>query len=251
MKHYIFVAQKQQERLAISPEIISEILDSVAENTDTSQLITALYLLTGAHQTRGVYLRPWIGKDTFRTNRGKWSVTMHFPVPDNLPDKFRLIRMRLDGRAKDFPKDELDGYGWCFRYHRFEDQLATLFAHELHHYRRYHLNLHEKEGEHSANRWALLHTQALGYHVSARRIHKKRHQKIITPFSGHDPYKKFRHLKAGDALIIQTDPRQMYTNQIVRIVRPIRNNSKRMVIKTQDGKKWRWPMTWLKTIKDQ
>ncbi|MBN2104097.1 hypothetical protein JW835_08675 [bacterium] len=247
MKYYIFGQEKQLDQLAISLKNVSDILIRVAEGTDISQLVTVCYFLPGIHQTRGVYIRQWANADSFRTKRGNWAFTNHFPVPDSLPKIFRLIRMRLDGRGQEFPREELDGYGWCFKYYRFEDQLATLFAHELHHYRRYHLNLHFREGEHGANRWALSHVQALGFRVSARKMDKKRRpqpKKSISLF-GRDPYKNFRHLSAGDPLMIQKDPHHVYTNQIVHVVRPIRRNSKRIIIETADGKQWRWPMHWL------
>lgn len=247
MKHYIFGQPKQLKQLAVPLKTISETLNRVAENTDVSGLVTTLYLLPGAHQARGVYLRQWASAAKFHTGRGNWAFTRHFPVPNDLPETFRLIRMRLDGSPRGFPREELDAYGWHFHYQHFEDQLALLFAHELHHFRRYHLNMHAREGEHGANRWALSRVQALGFHVSAQKIQakKKKTSRPLFLLNRHDPFQSFRRLKPGDLLIVNKDPRQIYTHQTVRVVRPIRSNSKRIVIETADEKQWRWPMNWL------
>ncbi|MFC1569748.1 hypothetical protein ACFL4L_05900 [bacterium] len=247
MQLFIFGQPSQFNKLSLSKKNISDTCHHVAESTDTSCLVTALYFIPGVNQTRGVYIRPWTDPNSFQTGRGKWAFTPHYPIPDNLPAQFRLIRMRLDGRANLYPRSDHDVYGWRFTYQHLEEHLATLFAHELHHYRRYHLNLHLKKGEHGANRWALSHVQTLGYQVSGQRVSKKRQRKRLKlfGFSKQDPFKEFRHLRAGDRLIIKIDPRHIYINQTVQIVRPIRSNSKRIVIVTADGKQWRWPMTWL------
>jgi hypothetical protein len=237
---------KQLKRLYLSHEQIDDLFSRIAASTDTSQLVTALYFITGIHEARGIYLRNWNTPGTFRSSRGKWAFTQAFGLPDHLPAKFRLIKMRVDGLSK-FPRQDRDAYGWLFTYQRLEDHLATLFAHELHHFRRYHLNLHAREAEHGANRWALSRVRALGFHVSGERIQPRKRSQMKKRgwFAAIDPYKAFRSLKTGDEVIIRKDPTHRYNHQKVRLIRPIRRNSKRMVIETPDGKQWRWPIDWL------
>jgi hypothetical protein len=50
------------------------------------------------------------------------------------------------------------------------DQLAFFFAHELHHFRRYHLSFHPRQGEHGANAWARDRCQELGFSVASHRL---------------------------------------------------------------------------------
>ena len=244
MKLYIFRQSIVTDENSAEREHVSTVCHRIAKGTDTSELVCALYFLPGIRETRGVYIRRWTDPHSFRTGRGKWRFTQAFPLPADLPDQFRLIRMRLDDHPKAYPREERDVYGWQFRYQNFEDHLATLFAHELHHYRRYHLNLHVREGEHGANRWALSRVQALDFHVSGQKLRKKPVRKPVKWFKP-DPYKAFRDLKQGDRLTINNDPRHRYTGQYAIVVRPIRSNSKRVVIETSDGKQWRWPMNWL------
>jgi hypothetical protein len=237
---------KQLKRLYLSHVQIDHLFSRIADSTDTSQLVIALYFMTGIREARGIYLRDWNTPNSFRSSRGKWAFTRSFSLPDHLPAQFRLIRMRVDGLSK-FPRQDRDAYGWLFTYQRLEDHLATLFAHELHHFRRYHLNLHPREAEQGANRWALSHVSALGFQVSGKKVQPRRRSpmKRRVWFATTDPYKEFRLLKTGDEVIIRKDPKYKYINQKVKLIRPIRRNSKRMVIETPDGKQWRWPINWL------
>lgn len=223
----------------------------VASDTNTRELVVALYLLPGPHQARGIALtRDWQTPAVFPARRGKWSFTQRWSTPEDLPAMFKLIRIRLDGNPDDYPKTEIDSYGWRFQYAEFIDHLAVLFAHELHHFRRYHLGFHPREGEHSANRWAIRHVHSLGFRVEGTRAYIRRSNQSILPalqktFPGLDRFRSFRKLKAGARLRITHDPSMRYRGQAVTVVRPIRSNSKRIVITTPDGKTWRWPMDWL------
>jgi hypothetical protein len=59
-------------------------------------------------------------------------------------------------------------------------------------------------------------------------------------------FEKLCSLKPGSKLIVDYDPKYKYCQQEVRLIRPLRKNSTRIVIQTGDGKEWRWPMAWLK-----
>jgi len=250
MKYYIFSTPSQK----IDTERIRTCLQKIADTTNTSGLIVTLYLLPGAAQTRGAaYVQKNLTPRNFTTGRGKWAFTRKFPPPGDLPAHYKLIRLRIDSSSKRYPFRERDIYGWEFYYPCFYDHLATLFAHELHHFRRYHLDLHPREGEQSANKWAVQHVRALGYGIKARKVKKKKQKKskystLLQKFPLLDPYLDFRQLKPADQVRITYDPSRKYGNQTATVKRSIRSNSKRLVITTRDGKNWRWPMEWIERI---
>ena len=256
MKLYIFSENNILKRTDITETEIKHTLRQISEGTDTRDLVVSLYLIERNSWAGGTaYAKGWMTPESFNTGRGKWKITNRFDTPTDLLPKFKLIRLLPFGFLKSYPIIQRDGYGWEYRYERFIDHLAMLFAHELHHYRRYHLGLHPGEGEKSANRWALAHVQLLGYRVqgyfvdgdkkeSLRRKRKKRQLWRLHK----DPYKAFRVLDVGSKVLIKFDPRNSYQNQIASVERPIRTNSKRMVIRTKDEKTWRWPMIWLQPL---
>ncbi len=255
MKIYLFSNSSFFQRATIRREEILQTLSQVVKTTNTHDLVVTLYILPDRRDSRGTYIRNWVTPSDFLAKRGKWAFVQKWGIPSNLPQKFKLIRLRLDGNGRSFPKTKRDRYGWKFKYHSFLDHLSTLFAHELHHFRRYHLGLHPKEGEHAANRWALQHVQNLGFNVQTKYIKAKRKKRpfrstLLKKFSQTDPFATFRKLHAGARLSIAHDPRNHYLGQTVTVLRPIRSNSKRIVVQTSDGKTWRWPMVWLKIIKD-
>ncbi len=243
MKIYLFGRFEKTQ----SKERIHQLLNKVAEKTDTNDLIVALYGVQNdcAHRGRALVHLP-LTPDKFISKRGHWAFTQNWLVPDDLPSSFRLIRMQMTINTSPYPKKEIDIYGWQFQYQTFEDHLALLFAHELHHYRRYALGLHPKEGENKANAWAVKHVTELGFHVDAHKLKNlPRKKKRSFWIKGKDPFYKFRDIKKDTSIVIKYDPRNIYTSQTATVMRPIRSNSKRMVIMTQDGKTWRWPLNWL------
>jgi hypothetical protein len=253
MKYYCFAGASTFDRAGLSVQGIIRLLENVAVGTDTRDLVVVLYLLPGIHRSRGTaYVRRWMTAREFQTGRGRWGFTRKYPVPRDLPAKFKLIRMRLDPAPGTFPRTERDGYRWLFQYRSFSDQLATLFAHELHHFRRHHLGLHPHQGEHAANQWALQTVRRLGYAVEGKRIPavKKAEAGILRLFpkirKWTDPYSRLRGLKIGTRVVIVHDPRGRYRGEVTTLVRSVRSNSKRVVIQTSDGKIWRWPMAWIK-----
>ena len=224
------------------------IMHQLTNGTKTDDLVIAVFLSNRKKHNFGTaYVRQWMHADNFFTKRGKWKL-LHTPqVPSTLPPQFKLIRIHININQQ-YPLIESDIYGWRFSYQTMEDQIAMLFAHELHHYRRHHLGLHPKEGENRANRWALKHVQSLGYRVEGAKIFQKKKHKLINILKHlpHlDPFAAFRHYQAGDTIRIKHDPEKRYCRQDATVVRKLRSNAKRMVIRTQDGKEWRWPVHWL------
>ncbi|MBD3289898.1 hypothetical protein GF337_13915 [candidate division KSB1 bacterium] len=249
MKIYLFSNENSGEYFDMDSGEINRIIDKVAHETNTNDLVMALYFLRKSPWIGGTYFRNWMNPDEFITGRGRWKITKKFDHKIELPWRYKLIRILFDLKMKKYPLIQNDRYGWVFRYESFSDHLAFITAHELHHFRRYHLDMHRKEGEHSANRWALAYVNELGFSVSGKKKtakKKKRFNHYI--FSKTDPYEKFRNLKTGAKLLIHHDPNGRYLNEYAVVMRPIRNNSKRIVIKTADGKAWRWPMEWLTVL---
>jgi len=229
--------------------VIRAVFERIAAGTDTSDLVVSVYLLPGAHATRGTaYVRHWMNPKEYRTGRGHWGITRRFPAPGRLPERFKLIRMRVDPDPSSFPRMERDGYRWIFHYRTFGDQIAMLFAHELHHFRRYHLGLHPREGEHSSNQWALDTVRRLGFSVEGRPVRRPRKTRLFLPRVRRwlDLYGHLRGLEAGTRMIITHDPDGQYDGQVTRLVRRVRMNARRVVIQTPDGKTWRWPMAWVR-----
>ncbi len=238
----------------MNAEALVSVIQKVAEGTPSDELVVALYLMDGPRHNRGTaYVHAWLSPREFSTGRGKWSMTQNWVRPEGLPDRYKLIRLRLDAHAPAFPRAERDTYGWEFHFERLEDHVALLFAHELHHYRRYHLGLHPGKGEQSANRWALEHVRRLGFHVEARRYAMARRHRPgrIWKISETDPFSSFRNLTTGEWVMITHDPRKRYQSEKAEVLRPIRTHSRRMVIQTRDGKQWRWPMVWLSVMDRQ
>jgi hypothetical protein len=93
----------------------------------------------------------------------------------------------------------------------------------------------------------------LNFQVDGVKLSQKRKKKSFSQlFRSHiifDPYKQFRSLNSGDKLLIKYDPKGYYQNEIVSVVRPIRKNSRRIVVETADSKQWRWPMEWISIVR--
>ncbi|NQT52820.1 hypothetical protein HQ576_12250 [bacterium] len=141
-------------------------MERITGATDTNDLVVAVYLQTKGAEWRGEYCK--VGKvlspRDFVPRSGRFSMAKAFGTPEGLPDKYVLIRM-LFGMGARYPKSCRDSYGWTLEVGSFEEHLAYLFAHELHHYRRHHLGLHPREGEQSANKWALARLNQVGYAI--------------------------------------------------------------------------------------
>ena len=253
MQSYFLGHETILKKSALDIHSIQAIFEKIASGTDTQDLVVSCYFLLRSRWYGGsAYVRNWVLPDDFRTGRGKWRFTRYFPQSENLPPQFKLIRLLVVQElvTGNFPLVLKDGYGWEFEYKNPESYLALLFAHELHHFRRYHLGLHSREGEKSANRWALKHVRKLGFAVSGQvsRQRARKRVKKSAPFFGHDPYSNFRPLVSGNQVYIQHDPRGKYNRTIGSVLRPIRANSKRIAIQTNDNKSWLWPMEWLELL---
>lgn len=282
----IFAKEKSISRLRLADHEIKDILEHVSQGTDTRDLVIAFYIAAKSRWTGGTaYVRNWLTPSQFLARHGKWKLPALESAPIEIPQNYKLIRLLLRDDPEIYPLDECDRYHWQHHYDSYGDHLAFLFAHELHHYRRYHLSMHDREGEHRANRWALNHVRSLGYKVSSQRLPARRRGRrrkvglnsVINP---HDfvikdtvwswpsivkrlalslsqkatqnyiadkvaHFEKIRRLPKGSRLLVTFDPSGKYLHQHVTLVRVLRRNSIRTVVRTKDGKVWRWPMAWL------
>ena len=249
---YCFSDTNWKRRLSFDESKLEQIFYQIADGSNTNDLIVANYLLNRNSWSGGIaYTRDWLSPKQFITYRGRWKFTQIFEPPDDLPDAFKLIRMQFGLKGLKYPLCQIDRYGWKLTYSSLIDHIAFLFAHELHHYRRFHLGLHNREGENLANKWALARVQQLNYKVIGIKLIPHKRKKKSARFLSYeifDPYKKFRFLTAGDQLLIKYDPKGHYLNQIATVMRPIRKNSKRIVVETPDGKQWRWPLEWIAVV---
>lgn len=249
MKIYFFSDASWKIKLHGSAEEMTDTISEVASGTNTDGLVVSIYLVGQKSGSSGVaYVRNWLTPENFISRRGRWKISTKFPIPANLPEKFKLIRLQFSPNYLSYPLSQKDCYGWQLSYSSFMDHLAFLFSHELHHFRRHHLGYHHREGENSANKWALQHVQKLNFQVNGKKIKpqkgtKKPRRRLSNLIF--DPYKKFRELTTGDKITIKFDPRGKYDNEIAAVLRPVRTNSRRIVIETNDGKHWRWPMEWV------
>lgn len=176
MKIYVFSEDSHLLKSPYGLEAIRTVLEKVAATTDVRELVVAVYLRSCSTIWGGEHVVEWLEPESLCRRAGRdWSFVRSFEPPTDLPQRFKLIRM-VFGTSARYPKTTVDGYGWKERFERFEDHLANLFAHELHHYRRHHLGLHPGEGEQSACRWGVARAQEAGFSVRAVRVRRRRLQ---------------------------------------------------------------------------
>ena len=252
MKVYYFADTDWKNNLKISTNDLTDVLTDIASDTNTEDLVLALYLIRNKFASSGIaYVQNWLTPKQFITYRGRWNITKNFSTPDNLPEKYKLICLQFGTDYLQYPLRQQDRYGWEVSFKTFIDHFAFLFAHELHHFRRFHLKFHPREGENSANKWALQTVKELGFAVAGEKLSIKKKRSIAQRIQSKfyiDKFKKFRQLDQGDRLLINYDPQGRYQSEAATVLRPIRKNSRRIVVKTNDGKHWRWPLEWVAVV---
>lgn len=295
MKIYVFSDKHIIAKKGYDEEQIIDTLVKIAKTTNTGDLVVAIFLHQNDSAWGGMAYNEWFTPPDFhRYTKRKWILSRSFEIPKDLPQKYKLIRMRF-GVRKSYPKTLTDSYGWRARYRSFTHHLANVFAHELHHFRRYHLGLHPGEGEQSACRWALEQANKVGFKIIGGQIKKckpntrkkdisipnndnpkllKRVKIIASRLSHADltelglwigkriltdnqqkaqlkrekHFERLRMLPAGAKIKIKYDDSDKYIGQIATKIRTLKRNSTRMVIRTNDGQSWRWPMYLLDAV---
>ena len=246
MKAHLFAEPGALRKLESSEKEVQEVLSSVVLSTPVEALVTCVYLLRRSRSWRGVYYRLWQNPDSFRARRGHWGISTRFETPADLPQRYRLIRVLIGARLT-YPMRARDRSGFEHSYQSFRDHLADLFAHELHHYRRYHLGLHPREGEVGANRWALKRVRSLGFAVEGRQIRCRKHRTFSPAILIRDlHHERLRLAPNGSKLrVIYRFDDRLKRGEIVTLVRPLRRPSPRIAVRTAQGKEWWAPMDWL------
>lgn len=178
MQVYFFPQRDSWRRIGLSAVQLQAILERIAAGSETAELVVAVHLLHRTAWSGGTaYVRQWHHPAAFYARRGKWCLRGEWERPADLPPRFKLIRLLLADDRAVYPLTIVDRYGWQHRFESFGDHLAFFFAHELHHYRRFHLGLHPGEGEHSANGWAVARCRELGFAVTSFRLPQRPRKK--------------------------------------------------------------------------
>jgi len=151
-----------------------------ASNTPTDNLEVHVFFDDSADWHGAMYQQKFSSDEFHYHTRGEWKIVNSFDPPHDLPEKYALIRLKF-GSFLRYPLQTTDQYDWHYQFNYFEDHLADLFAHELHHYRRYHLAMHHGEGEQSANKFVMSMTKQADFNVKGEKIiSKKRRTKKKT-----------------------------------------------------------------------
>ncbi len=249
MKVYLFSEPGALRKLGSSEDRVQDILRSVAQDTPSAELVTCVYFLRRSRGWRGVYYRLWQDPESIRARRGHWKISSRFETPADLPPRYRLIRVLIGARLI-YPMLARDRSGFEHSYQSFRDHLADLFAHELHHYRRYHLGLHPREGEAGANRWALKRVQSLNFAVEGRQIPRPKHRAFNPAIRIRElHHEQLRLAPTGSKLrVTYRFDNRLKRGEIVTLVRPLRRPSPRIAVRTAQGKEWWAPMDWLEPV---
>jgi len=176
MKVTIFADRRALAKAGLDEADLVHTLEALAVDTDTTDLVVAVYLFAVQSVWEAQSEGELIPREKFARVRGYWRFVMQFGTPDDLPEQFYLIRIAL-GLNRRYPATETDIYNWEMSFEGFRDHLAYTFAHELHHFRRDHLGMHPREGEHSATKWGIARAQKAGYNVSGIKLPAKRRRK--------------------------------------------------------------------------
>lgn len=299
MKAFVFGDDGAIQRLGTTPARIRDVLLRVADGTDVSDLVVAAYVRSADEQWGGrASASSWLTADNFCPTRGRWADMSCFGAPGDLPARFKLIRMRLGLCKVHYPRRGSDGYGWEWRWETVEDHLASLFAHELFHFRRAYLGFHRRGGEAATNRWALEKAHELGFCVEGRpaNMHKARRRrkkptKLVRLASKPKILARLKmtaaHLGPGDLRLLADwcDARRRdlmqryaeqlraehltkmcalglgakvvisqghdgeYDGQVAVVSRKPSRRANWLLVLTQDGKRWRFPMEYLKAAR--
>jgi hypothetical protein len=177
MRVYFFTEEIAVPKNCYRPERIRTVLEKAAEATDTGDLVVAVYLLSNTAIWGGLMVTGCLSPPDFYHGSGRdWAFVRRFGLPEDLPEQYKLIRMVLSASAR-YPTTTKDTHGWRLRFQSFDDHVAYVFAHELHHFRRYHLGLHPGEGEQSAGKWAVQRSKEAGFQVEGIQIRRRKRLK--------------------------------------------------------------------------
>jgi hypothetical protein len=238
------------DRFGTTAEGLATALRRVAEGTETRDLVVTVHLTARGQGWGGRALaHRWVTPAGFASPRWPPCGQKRFGRPAGLPARFKLIRLHCGGEGPPYPAEHTSRYLFTWRFDTFTDHLAHLFAHELHHFRRYHLGLHPGEGEASAERWAhaRLRELGMGSSLAGRRRRRPRGTRHPLPAAFRVAHERLRAVTPGATLVCATRAgRLIRAGETVRVVRPPRRGAWRMAVRAADGRCYLVPLTFLR-----
>jgi hypothetical protein len=150
---------------------VEDVLDRIAQTTDTRDLVVAVYAGPGQRWHGELTSTQLLSRQDFSRQSRSWPSIAKQGTPEGLPEQFFLVRLSLDVAGRSRTESV---YGWRIRFGGLLDHVAYLFAHELHHFRRYGLWLHPGEGERSACRWGVRRAKEAGFAVDGHPVRTRR-----------------------------------------------------------------------------
>ena len=96
MKIYFFSDAPWNEKLHGSAKNMTDTIARVAAGTNTEGLVVAVYLMGQKMGSSGVaYVSNWLTPENFISRRGRWKITTKFSIPENIPEKYKVIRLQF------------------------------------------------------------------------------------------------------------------------------------------------------------
>ncbi len=230
----------------------------IARGTDTRRLLVVVQLNPDTSGWSGAFYSKDISRHALHRMRGPWKSAHSGGIPPGLPDKFALIEVSMGCNGISYPRVEYNQNGFRIWLRSFHAHLAYIFAHELHHYRRYKLGLHGREGEKSADKWAVGRACEMGYAVSLKpcRKHDSSRRKRRTVPSrpvkmSEDYWNRIRNLKRWSLVrLMKSDNRKVPAGTILRFLRPLRA-SYRVLVLDHMGFERLVPTEWLRIVEEK
>jgi hypothetical protein len=234
---------------------IEGLLRRVAEATDTTGLIVITEVSSRNAGWGGSFCMREVTPERLARMKGVWREAHSSGVPPGLPSSFRLIEMRIGSRGEKYPRIEYNRNGFKLWFKDFSAHLAYLFAHELHHYRRYCLDMHPREGEKSADRWAAARANETGYSMNLvavkirRRTKRRSRRRPAGPIAmSETDWNEIKNLPSGSPVCVtRTDNRKLPVGTMVQFIRPMRA-SYRALVRDPAGDERLVPIEWLRVV---
>ena len=238
---------------------VEGVIRRIANGTSTRGLVVTVHLAADGSGWNGGFYAKDIPRKLLLDMRGPWRTAHASGIPPGLPEKFPMIEIYMGAKGARYPSVDynLNGFRmWCRSFHA---HLGYIFAHELHHYRRYKLGLHRGEGEKSADKWAAGRVCEVGYHMTMKpyRLHlngKKppRRKKVPRRTKMSAAYwKRIVSLKRWSVVrLAKSDNRRVPPGTLLRFLRPMRNSYRALVLDHR-GDERVVPIEWLRIVEER
>ena len=255
MRVITYASESALRSVSMDRSRVEGVLRRTAETTDTTGLLVLTAVSSQNAGWGGSFCTQEVTPKRLGRMKGVWRDAHASGIPPGLPDSFRLIEMRIGVRAAKYPRVEYNRNGFKLWFSDFSCHLAYLFAHELHHFRRYSLGMHPREGEKSADRWAVARTEELGYSIEmtpfkrrkSRRGRARRRPAAPIAMSQED-WDRIKALPSGSSVCLtKSDSRKLPAGSMVEFIRPMRA-SYRALVRDLRGDERLVPIEWLRIV---